>query len=194
MASISSSTAEPIVRRLSTLEGSGFELSVPRPTATVSRLCRDGAASARGARRCHRAFARSRQRDRFAVLKFDESPLTAERGGGTRAAPCRGRTHLLFERLRSRCPQRRKRSAPWRPQAALWQERRKPAEASTTMPASGLLAPVSGSPCGGSILITSAPPWPSAGLRIAPDKPGQTRLRYDFDRPSRMESHSSLRG
>jgi hypothetical protein len=27
----------------SPLEGSGFELSVPRPIATVSRLCRDGA-------------------------------------------------------------------------------------------------------------------------------------------------------
>ena len=81
MARISSSTAEPIVRRLSTLEGSGFELSVPRPTATVTRLCRDGAASARGARRCHRSeqwIARGAREPARAAARRRGGDLTGE--------------------------------------------------------------------------------------------------------------------
>jgi hypothetical protein len=57
----------------STLEGSGFELPVPRRIGNDFAALSETRPSARGARRCRRAFARRRQRDRFA-RKFAEAP------------------------------------------------------------------------------------------------------------------------
>ena len=157
VASISSSTAEPIVRRLSTLEGSGFELSVPRPIATVSRLCRDGAERPWSAAVSSSICSLSAKRP---ICRTEIRRVAANRGTRRRhqsravsrsnPSPVRALAVALSAALKAI-------SAVASASCCYGRSAEKPAEASTTMPASDLLAPASGSPCGGSILITSAP-------------------------------------